>query len=40
MTPEPPIRIVSLLVLAFGVLDFGDALRFFGVRLKSESSDS
>jgi hypothetical protein len=40
MTPEPSIRTVSSLVLAFGVLGFDETLRFFGVRLKSESSDS
>jgi hypothetical protein len=40
MTPEPSIRAVSSLVLAFGVFGFDDTLRFFGVRLKSESSDS
>ena len=40
MTPEPSIRTVHSLLLALGVLGLEVTLRFFGVCLKSESSDS
>ena len=40
MTPEPSIRTAPSLLLALGVLGFEVTLRFFGVCLKSESSDS
>jgi hypothetical protein len=40
MTPEPLMRTLSLLVCALGVLAFDDTLRFFGVRVNSESADS